>query len=315
VLPAALYASAYADAWQGRLRRAYVHAGEARLLADEGTNRLWQFLSTGVLALTESLRGNLDECRRLAAYNRQMCDDIDLWLPRDVDDALGLAALSTGDLPTALRHLERANTPEPLGPPIFGRPTAADLVEAQVRAGRPVADTIARHIDRPVPADFPAVAAAVWRCRALVGAADADVGFQAALACYGVVDLPWQEARTHLSYGEQLRRAGRRVDAREQLRRAREMFGDMGSRLWADRAAAELAAAGGETGCARAASADSLTPQELHVALAVAAGATNREVSGELFLSPKTVEMHLTRVYRKLGLRSRTDLASYFARR
>ena len=104
----------------------------------------------------------------------------------------------------------------------------------------------------------------------------------------------------------------RRVDAREQQRRAGEMFGDMGSRLWADRAAAELAAAGGETGCARAASADSLTPQALHVALAVAAGATNREVSGVLFLSPETVEMHLTRVYRKLGLRSRTDLASYF---
>lgn len=314
VLPAALFASAYVDTWRGRLGRAYVHAAEARALADEGTNRLWQFLIVGVLALAESLRGNVAESRRLADAVHRAHDDIDLWLPRDADDALGLAALCTGDLPAARLYLERANSPEPLGSPIFGRPTTADLVEAQVRTGHPVSDAVARRIDGPVPEGFPAVAAAVWRCRGIVGATDADMAFEAALDRYATARLPWQEARTRLTYGEALRRAGRQVDARHQLRRAADSFGTMGSPLWAERAAAELAAAGGEPRRTVAAPAETLTPQELQVALTVAGGATNREVSAALFLSPKTVEMHLTRIYRKLGLRSRSELAASFAR-
>jgi DNA-binding NarL/FixJ family response regulator len=104
------------------------------------------------------------------------------------------------------------------------------------------------------------------------------------------------------------------VDARQQLRRAFSLFDEIGSPAWADRAATELAASGGEAQRSPAGPSEVLTPQELHVALAAATGATNREVSAMLFLSPKTIEMHLTRIYRKLGLRSRTDLAARFAR-
>jgi DNA-binding NarL/FixJ family response regulator len=103
------------------------------------------------------------------------------------------------------------------------------------------------------------------------------------------------------------------VEARQQLRRAVSLFDETGSPMWADRAAAELAVSGGEAQASRAGGHDVLTPQELHVALAVATGATNREVSSMLFLSTKTIEMHLTRIYRKLGVRSRTDLAVRFA--
>jgi DNA-binding CsgD family transcriptional regulator len=313
LLPAALYASAYVNVWQGRLRRAYLHASEAMALADEGGNRLWQFLATGCLALAETMRGNPAECQRLAASAQQRWADFDLWHPRDIEDALGLAALCAGDVPAAVRHLERANIPQRLSPPVFGRPTAVDLVEAYVRAGRGVPDIIARHIEAPVPEDFPAIAAAVWRCRGLIEAADTDEAFEAALARYADASLPWQEARTRLNYGERLRRSGRRVDARHQLRRAVGLFDDTGSPMWADRAATELAASGGEAQRGTAGQRDTLTPQELHVALAVATGATNREVSSSLFLSPKTIEMHLTHIYRKLGIRSRTDLAVRFA--
>jgi len=281
ILQAALYASAYVNVWQGRLHRAYLHASEAKTLADEGSNRLWQFLATGCLALTEAMRGNLPECRRLAASAQQRWAEVDLWHPRDVEDALGLAALCAGDMPTALRHLEPASTPQPLSPPVFGRPTTVDVVEAYVRAERTVPDTIARQIEAPVPKDFPAVAAAVWHCRGLVGAGDAGEAFEAALARYAIANLPWRQARTLLAYGERLRRAGRRVDARQRLRRAVDLFDDTGSPMWADRAATELAACGGETQRRTAGSSDVLTPQELHVALAVASGATNREVSSD----------------------------------
>jgi DNA-binding CsgD family transcriptional regulator len=315
LLPAALYASAYVNVWSGRLHRAYLYASEARTLADEGGNRLWQFLATGCLALAEAMRGNPSECRRLAFSAQQRWADVDLWHPRDVEDALGIAALCAGDMPGALRHLESASIPQPLGTPVFGRPTSADLVEAYVRAGRAVPDSIARHIEAPVPDRFPAVAATLWRCRGLVGAGDPGQAFETSQALYADANLPWQQARTLLSFGEQLRRSGRRTDAREQLRRAASLFDETGSPIWADRAAAELAAAGGEAPPSRPHGHDELTPQELHVALAVATGATNREVSSLLFLSPKTIEMHLTRIYRKLGVRSRTDLAIHFAAR
>jgi DNA-binding CsgD family transcriptional regulator len=314
ILPAALYASAYVSVWHGRLHRAYLHAREARTLADEGSNRLWQFLATGCLALAEAMRGNLPECQRLAAFAQQRWAEVDLWHPRDVQDALGLAALCAGDVSAALRHLERANTPQPLSPPAFGRPTTVDLVEAYVRAKRPLPDTIARQIAAPVPEEFPAVAAAVWRCRGLVGAGDPGEAFEVALARYADSGLPWQEARTRLVYGERLRRSGHRIDARQQLRRAVDLFNETGSPMWADRAATELAVSGGDPQRRMVGSPDLLTPQELHVALAVAGGASNREVSSVLFLSPKTIEMHLTRIYRKLGVRSRSDLAARFAR-
>jgi DNA-binding CsgD family transcriptional regulator len=314
LLPAALYASAYVNVWQGRLRRAYLHASEARALADEGGNRLWQFLATGCLAVAEAMRGDPSECRRLAASAQQRWADVDLWHPRDAEDALGLAALCAGDIPAALRHLERANIPQPLSPPVFGRPTVVDLVEAYVRVGRTIPDPISRQIEAPVPEGFPGVAAAIWRCRGLVGAVDPGEAFEAAVARYADARLPWQEARTLLTYGERLRRDGRRVDARQQLRRAFSLFDEIGSPAWADRAATELAASGGEAQRSPAGPSEVLTPQELHVALAAATGATNREVSAMLFLSPKTIEMHLTRIYRKLGLRSRTDLAARFAR-
>ena len=103
------------------------------------------------------------------------------------------------------------------------------------------------------------------------------------------------------------------LEARERLRSALERFEALGAAPWAARARAELRAAGAPVGAPRALMTRDLTPQELEVALAVGRGATNREVATALYVSPKTIEVHLSRIFRKLGVRSRTELAGRIA--
>ena len=145
--------------------------------------------------------------------------------------------------------------------------------------------------------------------------AEARAGM-AALELHGIegaTDLfPFERARVELSFGERLRRSGNRQEARRHLRAALETFAAVGAAAWAERAEAELAASG-----ARMQKADEsrghLTPRELQIAAAVAAGRSNKEVAASLFVTPKTVEFHLTRIYRKLGVRSRTELVRRLA--
>ena len=120
--------------------------------------------------------------------------------------------------------------------------------------------------------------------------------------------MPFELARTRLCYGERLRRAGRRIDARVQLREALGASTRSARRLGrasAPRARRQRPARGRGPQRDR----DRLTHQELQIARCVADGATNKEAAADLFLSPKTIETHLTRVYRKLGVRSRSELA------
>jgi DNA-binding NarL/FixJ family response regulator len=122
----------------------------------------------------------------------------------------------------------------------------------------------------------------------------------------------FQHARTLLCYGERLRRAQRRRDARVQLRAAIEIFDRLDARPWADRARAELNASG-ETIRRDGSTDERLTPQELQIALLVTQGRTNAEIGRAVFLSTRTVEFHLSRAYRKLGISSRTELAGRLA--
>jgi DNA-binding NarL/FixJ family response regulator len=118
------------------------------------------------------------------------------------------------------------------------------------------------------------------------------------------VPSPFERARTLLALGSAQRRAKQRRAGRQSLEEALKSFDRLGARLWQDKARGELARIGG-----RAPSPDRLTSAEERVAALVAAGRTNAEVAAELFLSVHTVEKALTRIYAKLGIRSRTELA------
>jgi DNA-binding NarL/FixJ family response regulator len=116
-------------------------------------------------------------------------------------------------------------------------------------------------------------------------------------------------ARTHLLYGEWLRRERRRLDAQKQLRIALEAFTSMGAEAFARRAERELLATGERAPKRSVEMLDELTPQEALITRLVAQGHTNREIAAQLFISPSTVEYHLRKVFRKLGVKSRTQLA------
>jgi DNA-binding CsgD family transcriptional regulator len=148
------------------------------------------------------------------------------------------------------------------------------------------------------------------RCLALLaqGQAAEDL-FRQALDRLGRTRTTIHLARAHLLYGEWLRGERRRLDAREQLRTAHDMFVSMGARAFADRAARELLAAGERALKPGAESVDRLTAQELQIARFAHEGLSNQEIGARLFLSPRTVEYHLHKVFTQLGLGSRTELA------
>jgi DNA-binding CsgD family transcriptional regulator len=165
------------------------------------------------------------------------------------------------------------------------------------------------------PGCGPAPARASPRCspRDAPGYDEFERHFRRSLELHPKGDDVFGRARTQLCFGERLRRAGRRVDAREQLRAALETFERLGPTPWADRARGELRATGERLRRREAHQAERLTPQELQIALQVAQGKSNREVGAALFLSHKTVEFHLGRVYRKLDIHSRAQLIRRFA--
>ena len=182
---------------------------------------------------------------------------------------------------------------------------APELAEALVQCGRG-ADAV------EVSGDYRRRAAAKGQPWALARAARAEglvAGDEASRPgssrrCAGTSSTPdtFERARTELAYGERLRRARRRGDARSHLRAAFTAFHELGAEPWAERARLELAATG-ETARKRDPSTlDQLTPRELQIALDLASGLTTREAAAKLYLSPKTVEYHLRSVYRKLGI-------------
>jgi DNA-binding CsgD family transcriptional regulator len=265
--------------------RALIEVG----LGDEDAGRL---AAEEGLALAREVRGRASELANRAA--------------------LGFLDLSRGDLSAAEAQLRLAVEPwleeGYLSPSVLGwLPDWAAVLVALDRVDEAVVlldryENVARRLDRS-----PALAATL-RVRGLIATTTGDEegaarSFAQALSHHDRVSEPFERARTLLARGESLRRFRQRGRAREALGAAAAIFERLGARRWHERATAELARTGHrEVGA-------SLTATERQVAELVAAGRTNREVAESLFMSSHTVEAHLTRIYRSLGVRGRTELA------
>jgi DNA-binding CsgD family transcriptional regulator len=197
-----------------------------------------------------------------------------------------------------------------LGPPIL---LLAELIEAAARSGQserasgPLAQLA--EIAHAVGTDW-ALGTHARAAALLAEGATAERLYREAIERLSHIRTRATLARGHLLYGEWLRRQHRRVDAREQLRAAHTMLSDMGMEAFAERARRELLATGETVRKRTVETLDELTPQEVQVARLAADGQTNPEIGAQLFLSPRTVEWHLTKVFGKLGIGSRRELSS-----
>ena len=216
--------------------------------------------------------------------------------------ALTILELGLGRYPAALGHALAVYRD---GPPDLDVHVIPDLIEAATRCGRPEAAAAA--VSRLAAGRIPLAPGLIARSRAMLAGDDAEDLYREAVGLLRNADA--ELARTRLVYGEWLRRRWRRRDARDQLRAAQKIFAAGGFAAFANRAEVELRATGERVGKRDAAAHDRLTAQEAEVARLVADGHSNRQVAGQLFISENTVQYHLRKVFRKIGVSSRTQLA------
>jgi DNA-binding CsgD family transcriptional regulator len=291
---------------------------EALRLARETGQRMEVVAALAGFACLEGRQGREAACRDHAAEASRLSDELGLELFAVwTDQALADLELGLGRPAAAVPHLEaQADRLRASGIGDVDVSPAPELVDAQLRLGhRDAAVAIAAAFAPEAEAKGqPWALARATRAQAMVAdAGAAEPLFEAALELHAQTPDVFETARTRFAYGAYLRRARRRVRARDELRAALDAFERLGAAGWADQAEAELAATG-ETARRRDASTlDQLTPQELQIAHLLAAGRTTREAAAAIFLSPKTVEYHLRNVYRKLGINSRDELAAHFA--
>ena len=271
-------------------------------------------VSLTVRAALAAYLGRVDQARSdateaLAAGRRSSSRSLSEW-PVTV---LGFLDITLGNYSAALTTLQ----PEvsrihaaPDGTEIIAASFVPDAVEAMIQLGRldeaePLIDTLERNGAR---LDRPWMLAVGMRCRAMLQAAHGDLSTatttaELAMTQHQRLPMPFERARTQLLLGQLQRRQRHRDAATATLHEAQQTFHQLGTTLWADRAAAELAR--GTSGRRRA---EGLTPSEQRVAELAVSGMTNRDIAATLFISPKTVEINLSRIYRKLNIRSRIEL-------
>jgi DNA-binding CsgD family transcriptional regulator len=306
------------ECWRGNL-------ADARLIAEETMERALQLGTDFPLAIALATQANIasyaglvEETRRAASralsiFERGSCLAVTVW-PLVT---LGFLDVSLGDYGAAAATLgPLAAAAAAMG---YGEPTAApfapDAAEALVGVGRlaeaaALVDQLEHHGRRLDRAWALALGA---RCRSLLLAAEGDLdgAIEAAarsLREHDRLPMPFERARTQLVMGQIQRRRRQKRAAAAALQDAARVFDQLGTPLWAARARAEL----DRVNVSPAGTAQ-LTPSERRVAELAATGMTNREVAGALFISPKTVEANLARIYRKLGIRSRAELGQRIA--
>jgi DNA-binding CsgD family transcriptional regulator len=297
-------------AWlAGSWERAFEHAAAAHELQST-LNRAWV---GRVKALLEADMGLVEQARASAEEGlaHAHADSSEIFVIV-IEGVLGRIELALGNLEAAggyLRELPARLLVGGLSDPT--QPVWADAIETLVALGeleraREYVEQLELNAKR---LGSPLAMEAVYRCRGLLNAAEGDAAsglaeFERAIAEQPSPGWPFERARTLLCLGTVRRQAQQKKAAREALEQALAIFEELGARLWAEKARAELRRISG-----RRTSSDELTEGEQRVAELAAQGRTNREIAAELFMGRSTVEAHLSRVYRKLGLRSRTELA------
>jgi DNA-binding CsgD family transcriptional regulator len=309
-LPVALAFHAVSDAMTGHFREADTRwaAMLEVLTVTHGPGVLGvNSRSNGVVL---AYRGHLTEARATGLAQVRESTDRGQGGPADIGRYIAaMADLFGGDYAAAMSS---ALTVIGNDPAYTAEGTLPELIEAAFRAGeREVAATAYETLSqRALAAGTPWALGLRARCAALLAeGTDAEDAYLESISqlerCQMAVDL----ARAHLLYGQWLRRGKRRRGARAELRTAHDMFARMGAERFADLAAAELRATGEHAQVRAPETTVALTPQESRIADLTAAGASNGEIAAQLFISPSTVDYHLRKVFRKLNVTSRTQLA------
>jgi DNA-binding CsgD family transcriptional regulator len=300
----------------GRWQLALAHANQALDLA-QATSQAWTTCEV-LVAMTsiEAAQGRDSECLAHAREADRLAAELGLRMRQlRLRCHPALLEFGHGRLDEAIARYEqvrRLAADWGVHHPWFS--PLPDLIEAYARAGDlEQARALLPEFETQLPGeDNPLEAGRAQRLTGILSEGDFDVHFLRGIALHEQCHAPFEQARTHLCYGERLRRSRRRRDARAQLRAAIEIFDPLKAVPWAERARAELRATGEsvpDPGPLR----ERLTPQEMQIALLVSEGRTNAEVGRAVFLSTRTVEFHLSRAYRKLGVATRTELTRQLA--
>jgi DNA-binding CsgD family transcriptional regulator len=306
---------AWVECWRGELGSAAGYASEALESAGQLESESLRSLALAFSALVDAHRGEATAARNAATEALELSrrtgwQIVSMWALW----ALGLLALSLGDAEAAdsalgplAQTVEAADLSEPIRALFL-----PEAIEALIARGRlPRAASLLEKLEAcALRLDRSWAIAAAARCRGLLLATQGDHepalnSLQEALRQHERAPMPLERARTLLALGLVQRRKGERRRARETLEQAHAIFAERGATLWAKGASGELRGLGG-----RPTTGDELTPAETRVAELAASGLTNREVAAALFISPKTVEANLARIYRKLGIHSRAELGA-----
>lgn len=298
----------------GRYVEAAFHAREGLGLARTLGHPTTEASLLAALALSAAFRGALDECRTRAAETLHRAVGQSLGLAGAAAEwALGVADVASGDVAAATDRLRAIGTGETgTGHPLIALLSAPHLAEAAIRAGEPSTARAALERFQPfaVASGQPWSGALTLRIRALLAGDpdEADALFGSANALHARAGRPFEHARTLYLWGVRLRTDHQRAAATARLRTAAAMLEHLGDGAWAEQAHAELRVLGASTGAPRADEHPALTVREREIVRHVRDGLTNREIAARLFLSPRTIDHHLRNVFRKLEIRSRTEL-------
>jgi DNA-binding CsgD family transcriptional regulator len=308
VLPLTLSTRAGVELYAGNLAVASSLIAEANAITDATDGRTVPYAPLALVAF----RGREPDASQLIQTSTED------FLARGEGMGLTLAQWATAYLHNGLARYDvalaaaeqAAEDPQELW---FSPWTMVELIEAATRSGQNdrAASALKVLSETTRASRTPWAQGIEARSRALVAEGEAaETLYREAIQHLGPTRLRVDLARTHLLYGEWLRRERRRIDARTELRMAHELFSEFGMEAFAERARVELEATGERARKRTAQTLGELTPQEAEISRLAALGRTNKEIAAQLFISPSTVEYHLRKVFRKLDVKSRTQLAN-----